>query len=406
MVNAYHKSSGMNFGALMLSQGLFMIRNPAFVAAFFAAMIITACFTAKGAGPAKLQVAGFGKSKEGHAVYRYILSNRKGLEAVVISYGAALVSLRAADRSGRIADIVLGYDDVNRYEQDKSYFGTTIGRYGNRIAGGQFTLDGIGFHLPKNDGPNSLDGGIQGFNQRVWMGVHRSNEDAQVLELSYGSQDGEEGNPGTLEVKVTYPLPAETNELRIDYYATTGKDTVLYLTNHGYFHLSCAASQGILGHQLLLHALEFTSVDSTLIPTGELRAARDTPFDFSKPAAIGARISQDDEQLKFGKGYDHNWALARTEKAGLQAAAEVFEATSGRVLEVLTTEAGIQFCSRNFLDGTARGKSAQASGHRTGFCMETQHFPDSPNHRNSPSAELRSGQTYRSTTVFRLKIRK
>jgi len=311
----------MNFGALMFSQGLFMTRNPAFIAAFFAAMIITTCFTAKGAGPAKLHFTGFGKSKEGHAVYRYILSNKKGLEAVVITYGAALVSLRVPDGSGRIADIVLGYDDVNRYEQDKSYFGTSIRRYGNRIAGGQFTLDGIAFHLPKNDGPNSLHGGIQGFNNWVWMGVDRSNEDAQVLELSNVSQDGEEGNPGTLEVKVTYTLPAETNELRIDHHTTTHKDMVLYLTNHSYFHLSGAASQGIPGHQLLLHALEFTSVDSTLIPTGELRAVRDTPFDFSKPAAIGARISQDDEGLKFGKGYDHNWALARTEKAGLQVAA-------------------------------------------------------------------------------------
>ncbi|PYU87115.1 MAG: hypothetical protein DMG51_03315 [Acidobacteria bacterium] len=282
MVNAYHKSSGMNFGALMLSQGLFMTRNPAFIAAFFAAMIITACFTAKGAGPAKLQVTGFGKSKEGHAVYRYILSNKMGL-----------VSL--PDRSGRIADIVLGYDDVNRYEQDKSYFGTTIRRYGNRIAGGQFTLDGIGFHLPKNDGPNSLHAGIQSFNKRLWMGVDRSNEDAQVLELSSVGQ---------------------------------------------------------------VNRAEF-------------------------------RISQDDERLKFGKGYDHHWALARTEKAGWQAAAEVFEPTSGRVLEVLTTEPGIQFYSGKVLDGTARDKGGQVSGHRTGFCMETQHFPDSQNHRNFPSAELR-----------------
>ena len=308
MVNAYHKSSGMNFGALMLSQGLFMTRNPAFIAAFFPAMIITACFTAKGAGPAKLQVTGFGKSKEGHAVYRYILSNKKGLEAVVITYGAALVSL--PDRSGRIADIVFGYDDVNWYEQDKSYFGTTIRRYGNRIAGGQFTLDGIGFHLPKNDGPNSLHAGIQGFNKR--MGVDRSNEDAQVLELSNVSQ-----------------------------------------VNRGEF-----------------------------------------------------RISQDDKRLKFGKGYDHHWAPARTDKAGWQAAAEVFEPTSGRVPEVLTTEPGIQFYSGKVLDGTARDKGGQVSGHRTGFCMETQHFPDSLNHRNFPSAELRSVQTYRSTTVFRLKIQK
>jgi aldose 1-epimerase len=373
--------------------------------AFVALLIFANAFSAKGT-ERKIQVSDFGRTKSGDAIYRYVLSNSKGVEAVVISYGAALVSLKAPDRSGKSADIVLGYDTLDGYEQDKTFFGATIGRYGNRIAGGQFTLDGTVFHLPKNDGPNSLHGGIRGFNKRIWTGVDRSRADAQVLELTYTSPNGEEGYPGTLKVQVTYTLPAEANELRIDYSATTDKDTVVNLTNHSYFNLSGVASQEILEHQLLLRALKFTPVDSTLIPTGELRAVCCGPFDFTKATAIGARINQGDEQLKFGKGYDHNWVLERTNKGGLQVAAEVFEPTSGRVLEVLTTEPGIQFYSGNFLDGKVRGKGGQLYGHRTGFCLETQHVPDSPNHPNFPSTVLRPGQLYRSTTVFRLLTRK
>ena len=382
-----------------------MNRFFAMPSAIVALLILANCFNANGA-ERKIQVSDFGKTKNGDTVCRFVLANTKGFEAVVISYGAALVSLKAPDRNGKSADIVLGYDSLDGYEQDKTFFGATIGRYGNRIAGGQFTLDGTVFHLPKNDGPNSLHGGSRGFNRRIWTGVDRSRADAQVLELSYTSQDGEEGYPGTLKVQVTYTLPEETNELRIDYSATTDKDTVVNLTNHSYFNLSGVASQEILEHQLHLRALEFTPVDSTLIPTGELRAVCCGPFDFTKATAIGARINQGDEQLKFGKGYDHNWALERTDKGGLQVAAEVFEPTSGRVLEVLTTEPGIQFYSGNFLDGTVRGKGGQLYGQRTGFCLETQHFPDSPNHPNFPSTVLRPGQVYRTTTVFRLTTRK
>ena len=358
------------------------------------------------AAGSKVQVSDFGKTNEGLAVYRYVLSNRKGVEAVVISYGATLVSLRVPDRNGQAADIVLGYDDLAGYEQGKSFLGATIGRYGNRIAGGEFTLDGKVFHLPKNDGPNSLHGGTRGFNKRVWTGVDRSRADAQVLVLSYSSPDGEEGYPGTLKAKVTYTLPAEASELRIDYAATTDKDTIVNLTNHSYFNLSGDTSKEIVDQQLLLRAREFTPVDATLIPTGELRAVRGTPFDFTVPTAIGNRINQDDEQLKFGKGYDHNWVLERTEKGGLQLAAEVFEPTSGRVLQVLTTEPGIQFYSGNFLDGTAKGKGGQLYSHRTGLCLETQHFPDSPNHPKFPSTVLKPGEPYRSTTVLRFSARK
>jgi aldose 1-epimerase len=354
----------------------------------------------------KMQVSDFGKTSAGISVSRYVLTNKQGVEAVVISYGATLVSLKVPDRAGKSADVVLGYDTVGGYERGKSYFGGTIGRYGNRIARGEFTLDGTAFHLPKNDGPNSLHGGTVGFNKRIWTGVDRSRADAQVLELSYTSADGEEGYPGTLKVKVTYTLPAETNELRIDYTATTDKETVINLTNHSYFNLSGDTSKEIVDHQLLLRALQYTPVDATLIPTGELRAVRGTPFDFTKPTAIGARINQDDEQLKFGKGYDHNWVLERTPKAGLQLAAEVFDPTSGRVLEVLTTEPGIQFYSGNFLDGTAKGKGGQPYAHRTGLCLETQHFPDSPNHPSFPTTVLKPGETYRTSTVLRFSTRK
>jgi aldose 1-epimerase len=354
----------------------------------------------------KVQVSEFGKTSEGISVSRYVLTNKQGVGAVVISYGATLVSLRVPDRAGKSADVVLGYDTVEGYEQGKSYFGGTIGRYGNRIAAGEFTLGGTKFHLPKNDGPNSLHGGTIGFNKRIWTGVDRSRADAQVLELSYVSADGEEGYPGTLKVKVTYTLPADANELRIDYAATTDKNTVINLTNHSYFNLSGDASKEIVGHQLMLRASQFTPVDATLIPTGELRAVRGTPFDFTKPTAIGVRINQDDEQLKVGKGYDHNWVLERTQKAGLQLAAEVFEPTSGRVLEVLTTEPGIQFYGGNFLDGTAKGKGGQLYGHRTGLCLETQHFPDSPNHPSFPTTVLKPCETYRTSTVLRFSTRK
>lgn len=381
-----------------------MNRLPAILFVCFSLPLFTIPSYAKQA-ERKVQVSEFGKTSDGIPIFRYILANKQGVEAVVISFGATLVSLKVPDRAGKSADVVIGYDTVEGYETGKSYFGGTIGRYGNRIARGEFSLDGKVFHLPTNDGPSSLHGGTVGFNKRIWTAVDRSSAGAQILELSYTSADGEEGYPGTLNVKVTYTLPAEANELRIDYTATTDKDTVINLTNHSYFNLSGDTSKEIVDHELLLRAPQFTPVDATLIPTGELRAVRDTPFDFTKLTAIGARINQDDEQLKFGKGYDHNWALEPTKKGGLQLAAEVFEPTSGRVLEVLTTEPGIQFYSGNFLDGTAKGKGGQLYGHRTGLCLETRHFPDSPNHPSFPSTVLKPGETYRTSTVLRFSTR-
>lgn len=367
--------------------------------------VLLASLQARGA-ERKVTVSEFGKTKAGAAVSRYVLSNNNGMEVVVITYGATLVSLKIPDRNGKPADIVLGYDNIEGYEQDKSFFGATIGRYGNRIAGGTFTLDGKIYHLPKNDGANSLHGGALGFNKRLWAAGVRSRVGAQLVEMSYTSQDGEEGYPGTLKVKVTFTLPVDKNELRIDYSAISDKDTVVNLTNHSYFNLTGDPTHDVLNHQLLLHARQFTPVDSALIPTGKLAPVSGTPFDFQKSTSIGARIDQQDEQLKFGKGYDHNWVLEKTKASGPRLAAEVLEPGSGRTLKVLTTEPGIQFYSGNFLDNTVHGKSSQMYAHRTGFCLETQHFPDSPNHRNFPSTVLKAGQIYRSRTIFQFSVQK
>jgi aldose 1-epimerase len=356
--------------------------------------------------PRKLQVSEFGKTKDGATVYRYVLTNNKNLEAVVISYGASLVSVKTPDRNGKIADVVFGYDDLDGYEQDKAYIGATVGRFANRIVGGEFVLDGTTFHIPKNNGPNTLHGGTIGFNKRVWTGLDRSRADAEVLELSYTSPDGEQGFPGTLKVTVAYTLPADKNELRIDYSATTDQDTVLNLTNHSYFNLSGDPTQQILNHQILIRGQKFVPVNASLIPTGELRPVAGTPFDFTKATAIGARIDQDNEQLKFGMGYDQTWVLEANGKSGPQLAAEAFEPVSGRVLEVLTTQPGVQFYTGNSLDGTARGKGGQLYARRTAFCLETQHFPDSPNQPNFPSTELKPGETFQSTTILRFSTRK
>ncbi len=349
----------------------------------------------------RIRVFSFGNAKYGEPINRYLLANERGTEAAIINYGADVVSWRVPDRDGKVADVVLGYDDLGGFEADKSCFGASIGRYGNRIAARQFTLDGSVFRLPKNDGPNCLHGRTRGFNKRVSTGVDASRPDAQVLELTYTSPDGDE----TVRAKVTFTLPVDKNELRIDYSATTDKDTVVNLTNHSYFNLTGVPAQAIADHQLLLRAARFTPVDATLIPTGEERAVAGSPFDFRKAVAIGAQICEDDQPLKFGKGCDPNWVLEDAANGGLPVAAEVYEPSRGRLLEVQTTEPGIQFYSGNFLDGTVKGKGGQSYGLRTGFCLETQHFPDSPKHANFPSTELKSGQSYKSTTVLRFSSR-
>jgi aldose 1-epimerase len=378
--------------------------KPAAILLTFLSLLFSTFLMAKGPDR-KVQISEFGKTKDGATVYRYVLTNKKNIEAVVTSYGASLVQLKIPDRDGKIADVVLGYDDLDGYEQDKAYLGATVGRYANRIAGGQFVLDGTTFQIPKNNGANSLHGGIRGFNKKVWTGVDRSRADAQIIELSYTSPDGEEGFPGALKVTVTYTLPADKDELRIDYSATTDKDTVLNLTNHSYFNLTGDPTKEIVNHEILLRAKAFTPVNSALIPTGELRPVAGTPFDFTKSAVIGARINEDSEQLKFGMGYDLNWVLEK-KGTGIQLAAEAFEPTSGRVLEVVTTEPGIQFYTGNSLDGTARGKGGQIYARRTAFCLETQHYPNSPNQPSFPTTELKPGQTYQSTTILRFSTRK
>jgi aldose 1-epimerase len=341
----------------------------------------------------------FGKTAEGAAVELYTLSNAKGMEAGIMTYGGAVVSLTAPDRAGKFGDVLLGLDAVEGYQKQTAFLGALIGRYGNRIGHGSFTLGGKKYALPKNDGDNTLHGGPQGFDKRIWNAAEVKSAEGPALEMTYVSKDGEEGFPGTLNVKVIYTL-TDNNELKIDYTATTDKETVVNLTNHSYFNLAGAGVGDILNHQVTILADRFTPVDSGLIPTGELRAVSGTPFDFTKATAIGARIGQTDQQLQFGKGYDHNWVLNNS-NGSMAKAAEVYEQGSGRVMEVLTTEPGLQFYTGNFLDGTIKGKGGKTYGHRSGFCMETQHFPDSPNKPAFPSTTLQPGQTYHTTTVYR-----
>jgi aldose 1-epimerase len=350
----------------------------------------------------KVKKQAYGKMPNGAAVELYTLTNAKGMQAGIITYGGTVVSLTAPDRTGKYADVVLGMDDLAGYMKATAFFGAIIGRYGNRIGHAQFTLDGKAYKLPANDGGNTLHGGPAGFDKHVWSAVPGSSADGQTLELTYVSKDGEAGFPGTLTSKVVYTLTAK-NELKIDYTATTDKPTVVNLTNHSYFNLAGQGEGDILADEVMINADRFTPVDANLIPTGELRPVAGTPFDFTKSTAVGARIDAADEQIKFGKGYDHNWLLNKG-AGGLTKAAEVHEKKSGRVMEVWTTEPALQFYTGNFLDGTLRGKG-KTYVHRGALCMETQHYPDSPNRPSFPSTELKPGATYHTTTVYRFTAR-
>jgi aldose 1-epimerase len=345
----------------------------------------------------------FGKTPDGRDVETYTLKNRGGAEARVINYGGTIVSLKVPDREGRLADVVLGFDDVEGYRgAGSTYLGALIGRYGNRIARGRFTLNGVEYRLATNNGPNHLHGGLGGFDKVLWTVRPLKARAGPALELTYVSRDGEEGYPGTLSVRVVYTL-TDANELRIDYDAKTDKDTVVNLTNHSYFNLAGEGSGDILGHLLTLDSDRFLPTDQTSIPTGELRGVRGTPFDFTKPTAIGARIEADDEQLKWAKGYDHTYVVGG--RAGsLRRAARVEEPKTGRVMEVWTTEPGVQLYTGNYLSGAA-GKGGKPYGFRTGFCLETQHYPDSPNKPDFPSTVLRKGGRYRTTTVYKFSAR-
>ena len=346
----------------------------------------------------------YGTTSEGEAVDLYTLSNANGIEVRAITYGGIIVSLKVPDNNGRLDDIVMGHDTLEGYVTKSGYFGAIVGRYGNRIANGKFTVDGVEYKLAVNNGPNHLHGGLKGFDKVVWQAESFENPDGAGVVLSYTSKDGEEGYPGNLTAKITYTLTAQ-NELVVDYHATTDKATPLNLTQHTYFNLAGDGNGDILGHDVLLNASHFTPVDKTMIPTGEVRSVARTPMDFTKPTAIGARIDQEDEQLRFGRGYDHNLVINQEEGEGPSLVARVYEPTTGRVMEVFSTEPGVQFYSGNFLDGSVTGKSGHVYERRTGFCLETQHYPDSPNKPDFPSSILRPGETYDSRTIFKFSAR-
>lgn len=339
----------------------------------------------------------FGKTPDREEVDLYTLTNSFGSEVKIMTYGGIVLSIKIPDRDGKLGDVALGYDNLDGYIKNNPYFGALIGRYGNRIGKGRFSVSGREYTLARNNGENHLHGGTKGFDKVVWKAKEAPGRDRVGLALSYTSKDGEEGYPGTLSVTVVYTL-TNNNELKVDYSATTDKTTVVNLTHHSYFNLSGKGS--ILDHQLTINANRFTPVDQGLIPTGELRSVKGTPMDFTRPTAIGARINQKDEQLVFGKGYDHNWVLNRAGR-GLALAARLYDPATGRVMEVRTTEPGLQFYSGNFLDGAITGKAGQTYQQRYGLCLETQHFPDSPNKPSFPSTLLKRGQKYASTTIYK-----
>jgi aldose 1-epimerase len=355
--------------------------------------------TANQAPRAGVTRASFG-AISGQPVDIFTLRNANGIEIKATNYGGIITSIVVPDRNGRPGDIVLGFDDLQAYVKDSPYFGAIVGRYGNRIAKGHFTLDGHTYTLAVNNGPNHLHGGLKGFDKVIWHAEPLAGSTGLVL--SRRSPDGEEGYPGNLDVRVTYRL-TDDNRLVIDYHATTDKATPVNLTQHSYFNL--AGEGDVLGHELTIDADRYTPVDANLIPTGELAPVEGTPFDFRKSTAIGARIDTPNLQLKNAGGYDHNWVLNR-KGTGLQLAARVVEPKTGRTLEVSTTQPGLQFYSGNFLDGTLKGKGGRVYVKHAGLCLETQHFPDSPNHPDFPSTILRPGEQYDTQTVFRFGVQK
>lgn len=341
----------------------------------------------------------FGQTAEGKKIDLYTLTNAQGVEARIMNYGATIVSLKVPDRAGRLGDVVLGFDDLGSYLKGHPFFGCIAGRYANRIAKGRFTLNGVEYKLAVNNGANHLHGGSKGFDKQIWKAKSMLTRLGPAVEMRYVSRDGEEGYPGRLSVRLTYTL-TEDNGLRIDYEAATNKDTVINLTNHSYFNLAGPGNGDILDHQVLISADRFTPVDEGLIPTGELRSVRGTPFDFTVMTAIGARIDATDEQMARGKGYDHNFVFTNHDKS-LRQQVTMYEPTTGRVMEVFTTQPGVQMYTANFLDGSVVGKGGKAYQRRYGVCFETQHFPDSPNHPDFPTTVLKKGEVYRTTTMYR-----
>jgi aldose 1-epimerase len=362
---------------------------------------------ASGTGSLSITRAPFG-SVDGHAVELFTLTNARGIQIKLTNYGGIITALRTPDRSGHFDDIVLGYDSLAGYVRNSPYFGAIVGRYGNRIARGQFTLDGTTYHLAVNNGPNALHGGLRGFDKRIWTATPFQRHDSVGVALVYTSPDGEEGYPGAVNARVTYTL-TDDDKLIVDYHATTDKATPVNLTQHTYWNLVGGAKRNVLAHRLTINADAITPVDSTLIPTGEITPVAGTPFDFRTAMPIGARVEdRANTQIRYGNGYDHNFVLDRVGVAPgeLVRAAYVEEPSSGRTLEITTTEPGVQFYSGNFLDGTITGKQGSVYPFRYGLALETQHYPDSPNHPNFPSTILHPGQEYRTRTIYTFGIEK
>lgn len=367
---------------------------------FLSALIfaISGLLAAQTPSTTEVQQKRFGVASGGRPVILYTLKNSHGVEISAMNYGGIIQSIRVPDRNGKFADIVLGHDTAEGYMPNPPYIGAIVGRYANRIANGTFTLDGKTYTLPKNDGPNTLHGGTtKTFDKVIWES--QPLKDKNGVSFTYLSADGDDGFPGNLKVTVTYVL-TDSNELVIDYYATTDKATPINVSQHSYFNLKGEGNGDILDHEIMINADKFTPVDKNLIPTGELRPVKGTPFDFTKSTKIGTGIEDKDEQLTLAHGYDHNWVINR-KGDGLTLAARVYEPTSGRVLEVTTTQPGVQFYTGNFLDGTVTGKEGHVYKRRYGLCLETQHFPDSPNHPKFPNTILRPGEKFHQETVFK-----
>jgi aldose 1-epimerase len=369
------------------------------LAVSLAMLALAACAQKKQGEVRAVTKQSYGTTLKGEPVDLFTLKNKNGVEIAITNYGGIITSLKVPDAKGAFGDIVLGFDDLGGYLKPNPYFGAIIGRYGNRIAGGKFTLDGKTYSLDINNGPNSLHGGNEGFDKRVWTAKEFEKPGEVGVELTYLSKDGEGGYPGNLQVTVHYIL-TDANALKIHYKATTDKDTVVNLTNHSYFNLKGAGNGDILDHELALNAAKFMPTNKDLIPTGELRPVKGTPFDFLTPHVIGSRIHDDYEQLKLAGGYDHNFVI-QNDDPGMVLSAKASDPTSGRTLEVWTTEPGVQFYTGNFLDGTVIGRGGKVYKKNYGFCLETQHYPDSPNHPDFPSTVLKPSQQYESTTVWK-----
>lgn len=371
------------------------------VFAFAFALPVLASAAPKKAAPAVAQ-SEFGTLEDGGKVSLFTLTNAAGAEVKVINYGAILVSVKVPDKAGKLRDVVLGYDDLASYVKDKDFFGVTVGRYGNRIGGGKFTLDGKTYQLDQNNGKNHLHGGAKGIYKQLWKAEPVKGKDPGV-KLTLVSKDGDQGYPGTVTLSVTYTLTAK-NGLRIDYDGTTDKPTILNPSNHSYFSLSGDPTHTNLDEELTIDADKTTPVDAELIPTGQLADVTGTPMDFRKPTKIGARIDVKDEQLGFGKGYDHNWALNNYNKK-VRKVVELYDPTSGISMQIFTDQPGMQFYSGNFLNGTIHGKQGVAYQYRTAVVLEPQLFPDSPNHANFPSAVLKPGQHYKQNSLYQFSAR-